>query len=74
VIYVSSIRKKKDPAILLKSIREMAITLLACGINPEKAIVYNQSKVAAHTELMWILSCMTPIGWLSKMIQFKVRI
>ena len=50
-----------------------AATLLACGIDPAKSTLFVQSNVAAHTEMMWFLSTMTPLSWLNKMIQFKEK-
>lgn len=46
---------------------------LACGIDPEKSTIFVQSQVAAHAELMWLLACVTPHGWLNRMIQFKEK-
>ncbi|MCU0512657.1 MAG: tryptophan--tRNA ligase [Anaerolineae bacterium] len=51
--------------------REVAAIYLAAGLNPDKAAIFVQSHVAAHAELAWILTCMTPIGWLQRMTQFK---
>eukprot|EP00940_MAST-03C_sp_MAST-3C-sp2_P000737 g737.t1 len=53
--------------------REMAAALLACGISPSKSIVYVQSDVNMHAELCWLLSCITPIGNLQRMTQFKEK-
>lgn len=50
-----------------------AATLIACGINPEKSTLFVQSHVAAHCEMMWFLSTLTPLSWLNKMIQFKEK-
>ena len=50
-----------------------AATLIACGINPEKSTLFVQSHVAAHCEMMWMLSTLTPLSWLNKMIQFKEK-
>lgn len=50
-----------------------AATLLACGINPDKSTLFVQSNVAAHAEMMWFLSTLTPLSWLNKMIQFKEK-
>ena len=50
-----------------------AATLLACGINPSKSTLFVQSNVTAHAELMWFLSCLTPMSWLNRMIQFKEK-
>jgi hypothetical protein len=52
--------------------RMMTATLLACGIKPERSIIYRQSSVPQHTQLMWLLSCMTGIGRLQRMNQFRV--
>ncbi len=58
---------------LHEAVRRTAATLLACGIDPEKATLFVQSHVSEHSELAWILSCVTPVGWLERMIQFKTR-
>ena len=50
-----------------------AATLLACGIDPRKSTLFVQSHVQAHPEMMWLLSSMTPLSWLNKMIQFKEK-
>jgi len=50
-----------------------AATLLACGIDPLKSSLFVQSHVSAHTEMQWILSNLTPLSWLNKMIQFKEK-
>ncbi|GBC24051.1 tryptophan--tRNA ligase, mitochondrial [Rhizophagus irregularis DAOM 181602=DAOM 197198] len=64
----------KDAEMLRKSKIEIAIILLACGINPKKCLIFEQSKVPAHSELSWILNCIIPIGWLSRMTQWKTKI
>ena len=53
--------------------REMTAALLACGICPEKSIVYAQSDVVYHAELSWILGCVTPINHLQRMTQYKEK-
>ena len=58
---------------LRAKIRETAAVLLACGIDPARTILFVQSRVDAHAELAWLLSCVTPVGWLERMIQFKTR-
>src|SRR3989441_4113196 len=58
---------------LRAKVRETAAVLLACGIDPVRAILFVQSGVGAHAELAWLLSCVTPVGWLERMIQFKTR-
>nr|CAH7755680.1 unnamed protein product [Callosobruchus chinensis] len=49
----------------------LAAAYIACGIDPEKSIIFNQSTVSGHAELGWLLGCYTPIGWLNRMTQFK---
>jgi tryptophanyl-tRNA synthetase len=51
--------------------REVAAALLASGIDPKRSILFAQSAVPAHTQLAWVLNCVTPMGWLNKMTQFK---
>ncbi len=66
-----AITVRQTPADLRKRTREVAALLLACGINPEKSVVFIQSEISAHAELAWVLSCNTPFGELSRMHQFK---
>ena len=49
----------------------LTATFLASGLNPEKSIIFNQSSVSGHAELAWILNCVSRIGWLNRMTQFK---
>lgn len=50
-----------------------AATLIACGIDPLKSTLFVQSHVSAHAEMMWLLSSLTPLSWVNKMIQFKEK-
>ena len=59
------------PAELVNNTMNMVIDLMACGVDPEKSILFNQSLVPEHTELCWILSCYTSYGELQRMTQFK---
>lgn len=61
------------PEIMRERVRKVAATYVACGIDPDKAILFVQSYVPAHCELAWILGCMTPLGWLNRMTQFKEK-
>ncbi|KAI9298949.1 tryptophanyl-tRNA synthetase [Neoconidiobolus thromboides FSU 785] len=58
---------------LEENILELTATLLACGIDPKKVTLFLQSKIPQHTQLLWVLSCLTPFGNLSRMTQFKVK-
>jgi len=62
-----------DPAELRANINNMAAALIACGIDPEKALLFNHARVPAHPELAWLLSCTARIGWLNRMTQFKEK-
>ncbi|PQM61227.1 MAG: tryptophan--tRNA ligase [Rhodobacteraceae bacterium] len=61
----------QDPKALRKATRELAATFLACGLNPEQSILFNQSQVASHTEMGWLFNCVARMGWLNRMTQFK---
>ncbi len=73
VVDLHSITVKQDPKILKKNIRETTATFLASGLNPNNSIIFNQSSVSAHAEGAWILSCVSRMGWLSRMTQFKEK-
>jgi tryptophanyl-tRNA synthetase len=68
-----AITLKQDPADLKRSTREIAAALMAAGIDPAKATLFNQSRVMEHAELAWVLSCTARIGWLNRMTQFKEK-
>jgi tryptophanyl-tRNA synthetase len=59
------------PAQLASATLEMAAALVACGIDPDRSILFNQAQVPAHAELQWLLSGTARIGWLNRMTQFK---
>ena len=73
VVDLHAITVKQNPNELKKNIRETAATFIACGIDPAKSIIFNQSMVSAHSEAAWILSCVSRIGWLNRMTQFKEK-
>ena len=62
-----------EPKALSANTREMAAALIAAGVDPEKAILFNQARVSGHAELAWMLICNTPMGWLDRMTQFKEK-
>ncbi|HEX6818263.1 MAG TPA: tryptophan--tRNA ligase [Ktedonobacterales bacterium] len=62
-----------EPEELRSNTRQLAALLFACGLDPERSIVFVQSHVTEHAELTWILNCFTPTGWLNRMTQFKVK-
>jgi tryptophanyl-tRNA synthetase len=59
------------PAELAGNTREMVAALVACGIDPERSVLFNQAQVPAHAELQWLLNGTARMGWLSRMTQFK---
>jgi len=73
VVDLHAITTKQDPIELKKNIRKTAATFIACGIDPAQSIIFNQSMVSAHSEAAWILSCVSRIGWLNRMTQFKEK-
>ncbi|MBA1339840.1 MAG: tryptophanyl-tRNA synthetase [Pelagibacterales bacterium] len=73
VVDLHAITVKQNPKELKKNIRETAATFIASGIDPKKSIIFNQSSVTAHAEGAWILSCVSKIGWLNRMTQFKEK-
>jgi tryptophanyl-tRNA synthetase len=58
---------------MTENTREVAAALLASGIDPERSILFVQSHVPAHAQLYWVLGCVTPLGWLNRMTQFKEK-
>ena len=73
VVDLHAITVKQNPKELRNNIRETVATFVASGIDPKKSIIFNQSKVSAHSEAAWILSCTARTGWLSRMTQFKEK-
>jgi tryptophanyl-tRNA synthetase len=61
------------PSELRHQIREVASAYIAAGLDPERQIIFNQSKVAEHAELAWIFNCVARFGWMSRMTQFKEK-
>ena len=73
VVDLHAITVPQEPAVLRRAIREVAACLIASGINPEKSILFNQSRVPQHAELAWIFNCVARLGWLNRMTQFKEK-
>lgn len=71
VVDMHAITVRQTPAELRRRSRETMALLIACGIDPEKNVMFLQSQVPAHAELTWVLSCYTMFGELSRMTQFK---
>ncbi|MEO7142443.1 MAG: tryptophan--tRNA ligase [Bryobacteraceae bacterium] len=73
IVDLHAITAYQPPAELRAKILELAGLLLALGIDPEHSALVVQSSVPAHAELAWMLTCVTPIGWLERMTQFKAK-
>ena len=73
VVDLHAITVKQNPKELRNNILETVATFIASGIDPTKSIIFNQSKVPAHAEGAWILSCIARMGWLNRMTQFKEK-
>lgn len=61
----------QDPQELRDNVLKVLALYIACGIDPKKSVIFNQSRVSGHSELAWVLGCNTPLGWLNRMTQFK---
>ncbi len=73
VVDLHAITTWQDPEELPRAIREVTAAFIACGIDPKKHIVFNQSQVAEHAELAWVFNCIARMGWLNRMTQFKEK-
>jgi len=73
VVDLHAITQWQDPKELANQTREMAASLLACGIDPARSIMFHQSSVHAHLRLAWIFNCVARMGWLNRMTQFKEK-
>ena len=72
-LHALTIPEAVDPAVLRRKTREVAAIYLAAGIDPAQSAIFIQSHVAAHAELTWLLNCVTPVGWLERMTQYKTK-
>ena len=73
IVDLHAITVYQPPDELRAKVRELAALFLACGIDPKHSKVIVQSTVSGHAELAWLLTCVTPMGWLERMTQFKAK-
>jgi tryptophanyl-tRNA synthetase len=73
VVDMHAITLWQEPRELHKSILEVTAAYLACGLDPKRSIIFNQSQVQEHAELAWIFNCVARMGWLNRMTQFKEK-
>ena len=71
VVDLHAITVFQDPGHLHDNVLETTASFLAAGLDPDKSIIFNQSSVSGHAELAWILNCVSRVGWLNRMTQFK---
>jgi tryptophanyl-tRNA synthetase len=73
IVDLHAVTVYQNPAELRGKIREIAALYLAAGIDPKACAIMVQSEVPAHAELAWMLTCVTPVGWLERMTQYKAK-
>ncbi|WP_298814793.1 tryptophan--tRNA ligase [Chloroflexus sp.] len=73
IVDLHAITVPQEPTALRQQTRELAALLIACGIDPQQTTLFVQSHVRAHAECSWIFSCVTPLGWLERMTQYKTK-
>src|SRR6201986_3549508 len=73
IVDLHALTVPQDPAELRAATREVTAAYIAAGIDPERCVIFNQSMIPGHAELAWLLSCLTPLGWLNRMTQFKEK-
>src|SRR5215510_4338520 len=73
IVDLHTITDFQEPETLRRQTREAAAIYLAAGLDPSKCTIFVQSHVRAHAECCWILNCVTPLGWLERMTQFKAK-
>jgi len=73
VVDLHAITVFQDPKELRKNILDTTAGFIACGLDFKKSIIFNQSSVSEHSELAWILNCVSRVGWMNRMTQFKEK-
>ena len=71
VVDMHAITVWQDPTLLAKKTREVTAAFIAAGIDPKKNVLFVQSHVPQHAQLAWIFNCVTRMGWVNRMTQFK---
>jgi len=73
VVDMHAITVWQNPRELVGNTREVTAAFLAAGIDPKSSIIFNQSRVPAHAQLAWVFNCVSRLGWLNRMTQFKEK-
>src|SRR3712207_5207240 len=71
IVDLHALTVPQDPKVLRANVRELAAIVLAVGLEPERSVIFRQSRVSEHTELAWLRNCIARVGELSRMTQFK---
>ena len=71
IVDLHALTVPQDPKVLRYNVRELAAVFVAVGLDPERSVIFRQSRVSAHAELSWLLNCIARVGELSRMTQFK---
>jgi tryptophanyl-tRNA synthetase len=71
IVDLHALTVPQNPKVLRANVREMAAIFIAVGLDPERAVIFRQSRVSEHTELGWLLNCIARVGELTRMTQFK---
>src|SRR5215210_226580 len=71
IVDLHALTVPQNPTVLRANVREMAALFIAVGLDPERAVIFRQSRVSEHTELGWLLNCIARVGELTRMTQFK---
>ena len=71
IVDLHAITVPQDPKVLRQKVREVAAIYLAVGLDPDRSVIFRQSRVSGHAELAWLLNCVAKVGELSRMTQFK---
>jgi tryptophanyl-tRNA synthetase len=72
-LHALTIPEAVEPSTLRAKCLDVAALYIACGIDPARSLIFIQSHVKQHSELAWILNCVTPMGWMNRMTQFKTK-
>ena len=73
IVDMHAITQYIEPESLRRMSRELAAIYISCGLDPQRSTIFLQSQLHEHAELNWILNCVTPVGWLERMTQYKMR-
>jgi len=73
IVDLHAITVWQDPKLLHENILDVAAAYISAGIDPKKATIFVQSQIPSHAELAWILNCVSRVGWLNRMTQFKEK-